>query len=602
MHSYFTIISLVAGICLGFGILYLVVGLRRKADKPLSFTFALFAFFYAITLINGIRWYAATNVSEYIAINRFDAIFVAGVFIALIWHISYYSGYRPRIFLWLLSAVLILPSLVYIISPATFTGEVSDLTYIILPWGEKLVNLELTGSVWYDLVQLIRFVTLGYIIVALIIQYRHDERQPAMIMGLGLLPFIVGIVYEIFGEIGFVPYIPLGEIGFVGIAIAASLQMAVSVIKTEEELELHRNNLEGMIEERTAKLKTQINERELAEAALYQSERTARALLDAPPESTILVTRDGVVLDSNQIGARRLGHDSEDIIGQNVFDLFDPEVSKTRRHKAAEILNNKQPLQWEDQRSGNYYSNRMYPILDDQGEIESIAVFASDITELKHAQEASKELAVMEERNRLARDLHDAVTQTIYSATLIVEALPQVWERSPDEGMRNLGKLRALVRGALAEMRTLLIELRPSALEGADLDTLLHQLGDALTGRTRIPAKVEIKMEGELSREVKITFYRIAQEALNNIAKHSKATQAWISLLDRGNRVDLEIRDNGQGFDPQDILPDRMGLRIMEERCDSINARMNLNSTPCEGTRLTVTWVDGEVENRDEWE
>ena len=90
--------------------------------------------------------------------------------------------------------------------------------------------------------------------MALIRQFRLGERQPAIILGLGILPFIAGIFYEVLGESGFVPYIPFGEIGFLGIAIAASLQMANSVIRTEEELEGHRHNLEGLVEERTMEL------------------------------------------------------------------------------------------------------------------------------------------------------------------------------------------------------------------------------------------------------------------------------------------------------------------------------------------------------------
>ena len=107
-----------------------------------------------------------------------------------------------------------------------------------------------------------------------------------------------------------------------------------------------------------------------------------------------------------------------------------------------------------------------------------------------HRQETRQ--AAAEERQALARDLHDAVTQSIYSATLIAEALPAVWERDPAEGAHNLERLRRLVRAALAEMRTLLFELRPAALETAPLDALLERLGDALAGQTQIDVDVEV--------------------------------------------------------------------------------------------------------------
>ena len=101
--------------------------------------------------------------------------------------------------------------------------------------------------------------------------------------------------------------------------------------------------------------------------------------------------------------------------------------------------------------------------------------------------------ATVEERQRLARELHDAVTQTLFSSSLIADVLPRIWERNPEEGRRRLEELRQLTRGALAEMRTLLLELRPSALVEVELGDLLRQLSEAFTGRSRIPVQLEIE-------------------------------------------------------------------------------------------------------------
>jgi PAS domain S-box-containing protein len=200
-------------------------------------------------------------------------------------------------------------------------------------------------------------------------------------------------------------------------------------------------------------------------------------------------------------------------------------------------------------------------------------------------------LAVDAERQRLARDLHDAVTQTIYSASLIAEALPRIWERNPVEAKRNLVKLRQLTRGALAEMRTLLFELRPAALEEAELGTLLQQLGDAMTGRTRIPVDVTVDTAGpELPPDVKIVLYRIAQEAFNNVTKHAGATQVTVTLQGEPHRVILAIRDDGRGFDPSAVPGERMGLDIMRERAKHIDAQLNARSVPGQGTEIAVIW------------
>jgi signal transduction histidine kinase len=229
---------------------------------------------------------------------------------------------------------------------------------------------------------------------------------------------------------------------------------------------------------------------------------------------------------------------------------------------------------------------------------ETIAADVAGAIENARLFDQAQAAAVAEERNRLARDLHDAVTQTIYSATLIAEALPQVWERSPADGQRNLVKLRQLARGALAEMRTLLFELRPTALEAADLDTLFHYLGDALTGRTRIPVEVIVEEAGEhktdLSPSVKLALYRIAQEAFNNIAKHAGATQATVTLHRMPERSTLTIQDDGRGFNPDSASAARLGLGIMRERAEEIGAQLVIESQAGQGTRVAVTWQTDE--------
>ncbi len=198
--------------------------------------------------------------------------------------------------------------------------------------------------------------------------------------------------------------------------------------------------------------------------------------------------------------------------------------------------------------------------------------------------------ATLAERSRLARDLHDAVTQTLFSASLIAEVLPRLWERNPDIGRQRLEELRQLTRGALAEMRTLLLELRPATLTEIDLAELLRQLVEATTGRARLPVTLTIVGQPAMPADVRISFYRIAQEALHNVAKHSGASQATVALHAQPGNVTLCIRDNGSGFDLDTVSPDRMGLRIMRERAEAIGARLSIESNPGMGTWITVTW------------
>jgi two-component system nitrate/nitrite sensor histidine kinase NarX len=205
--------------------------------------------------------------------------------------------------------------------------------------------------------------------------------------------------------------------------------------------------------------------------------------------------------------------------------------------------------------------------------------------------EQAQELAVMEERQRLARNLHDAINQSLFSAGLIAEVLPRVWDQDQDLARSSLEDLRRLTRSAQAEMRALLGELRPSTIIDSDLDELLQLLGNALSGRIDIPVTVTVPGKVILPAEVQVAFYRVCQEALNNIAKHAKASRAEINLKQEGAVVELCIRDDGQGFDPQQTISGHYGMGMMRERAEAVGAQLSVTSQLDHGTELTIRWT-----------
>ncbi len=198
--------------------------------------------------------------------------------------------------------------------------------------------------------------------------------------------------------------------------------------------------------------------------------------------------------------------------------------------------------------------------------------------------------AVTAERNRIARDLHDSVTQTLFSATLIAEVLPKLWERSRDESERRLEELRQLTRGALAEMRTLLLELRPATLIEVEIGELLRQLTEATTGRTRAPVTLSLEGSCQPPPDVKIAFYHIAQEALNNVAKHARAGHSSVHLRCDNDHFELSVGDDGRGFILSEVTPEHLGLTIMRERAEDIGASLHIESSIDEGTVISVAW------------
>jgi len=207
-----------------------------------------------------------------------------------------------------------------------------------------------------------------------------------------------------------------------------------------------------------------------------------------------------------------------------------------------------------------------------------------------HLNEQTGRAAAADERSRIARELHDSLTQTLFTASVLAEATPRIWIKDQGIARQNMEKLGVLIRGALAEMRSLLLELRSDAQPDQTLDQLLNTLAEATRARSNMAVSISIEVERELPADVTMTLYRIAQEALNNVIKHAEATVVDITLLDQPDRVTLRIRDDGRGFDPQVIPAGHMGISIMAERAQKIGADMQIQSQPNRGAEVSVTW------------
>jgi signal transduction histidine kinase len=208
--------------------------------------------------------------------------------------------------------------------------------------------------------------------------------------------------------------------------------------------------------------------------------------------------------------------------------------------------------------------------------------------------------AVAAERSRLARDLHDSVTQSLFAASIQAEALRRKWQPDSAEAQRSLDDVERLTRGALAEMRTLLLEMRPAALAQSSLRDLLRHLVDGSEAQTRIPLRLRVDDPPATPPDVTIALFRIAQEATNNIVRHSRAHTAWVDLGHSDGALKLEVGDDGRGFDLAGIPSDRFGLRIMRERADGVGATLDVVSEGGRGTVVTVWWAEAREELADD--
>ena len=220
-------------------------------------------------------------------------------------------------------------------------------------------------------------------------------------------------------------------------------------------------------------------------------------------------------------------------------------------------------------------------------------IYGNDITDIKKAEKSGQKIyrkaILLSDRNYIARELHDTVTQTLFSANLIAEVLPKLWKKDPKGVIKRLDEIRMLNNIALTEMRALLFDLRPASFKTEELKDLIKELVKSISIKSKIPISVEIIKKYGYSHRVELSFYRIAQEALNNIAKHSCATKAKLVLKSLSDKITLDIEDDGIGFNPEDTFHENLGLVIMKERAKMIGASLNLDSNPG-GTKISVVF------------
>jgi signal transduction histidine kinase len=248
------------------------------------------------------------------------------------------------------------------------------------------------------------------------------------------------------------------------------------------------------------------------------------------------------------------------------------------------------PLVYRGQALGTI--NLYYLPGQEPGEDESVflgAVADQTAVAVENAQlfAAAQDTAALEERQRLARELHDSVSQALYGIILGTDAARTLLERDPGRITEPLEYVLSLAKAGLAEMRALIFELRPESLATEGLIAALEK--QAALAQARYELAVHLTLcddEPDAPLEVKEAVYRIAQEALNNTVKHAQADGMELRLEQAAGEIFLEIRDDGEGFDPAGSFPGHLGLKSMRERVARLGGTLRIESAPGEGTRI----------------
>lgn len=227
-----------------------------------------------------------------------------------------------------------------------------------------------------------------------------------------------------------------------------------------------------------------------------------------------------------------------------------------------------------------------------QVERDTLLILAENFSQaLRRTQlnEKLQQMATFEERQRLSRDLHDSVQQLLFASINLASALPKLWSMNTEKAQKSTLELIDLNKAALAEIHTLLYELRPDSITQTPFVTLLNNLGFSLKGHKFInmSLRCDVPQGFILPPEMQVAMYRIAQEVLNNVAKHSNATQVEIDCTYDERVFRLVIQDNGQGFDTS-VAYGGLGLKTLRERAVSVGASLKVESEIDAGTIISI--------------
>ena len=362
-----------------------------------------------------------------------------------------------------------------------------------------------------------------------------------------------------------------------------------------------------------------ITEEKLALEALRESEETARALLNATSEKAALLDRDRIILDINRTWAQRMGRDVGELVGRKARDLMLFGVDETADAMFEAVIGNRMPARFVNTLDGRVFDNQFFPISDKDEKVKRVAIFSRDITEQKQAEmelhrsneilfkehmkrkQLSRDLINLLEKDRrnFAMELHDQIGQTL--ATLKMD-LEMVLERIDREDIfSRLESARRKAVESIREVKGIAAGLRPSILDDLGLVAAVNELCDSLRRQGRFRLHLFTKnIPQRMSPETELAAYRIIQESLTNVIKHSGATEIYVNLIRKDASVLIGVEDDGAGFDLDQVMKfvrgerRALGLLIMEERAVQLGGRFSVEPRVGQGTHVSAEIPIGE--------
>lgn len=599
--------GLAAGAQLGLALVFLLNGARARRFDALMTSFAFYAFSMGLVAIVTARLHLSSSLSDYADWIRILGLGGLVSIVALVALIAVWTASIPRMVLVVFAVATAAIALLQLTLPnGLLVGEIDGLREVAL-LGDRFAVHEGSSSTWRPVLDMYLLFTFAVVVAAIVRGYRTGHRTHSMLMAATLAVTIGSSYYDSLVDFGIVATPYLAPFGTLAPAIAGAVFLAERSMRTERQLVEQTTSLEETVIERTAALIDANRRLEDQLARQRTSTRNLASLAErfelsnamVAPNSTTIETSISALLET--LGTMISASNVELRIDDDHVEGLLPRSTTWRRptSEGARADADGDPTAIiEDIKVGTRSVGHLSADLTGNpvgapDAAQYIGLAAEHLAGLIHRLDLVAQVAdsaVEDERHRIAMELHDSVTQRMYSVSFLADAAIHEAGVASPELTALVERIRELVLSSLAELRVLLLELRPTSFDDVELHLLLEQLADNLMSAYDAEIIVDAASSPPMTTDIKTALYRISQEAISNACRHGHPDRIIVELAQDGDLVSLAIRDDGVGFGTT-TAGNGAGLDNLRSRAGSIDAEIAITSSPGAGTSVVVRYA-----------
>jgi len=600
-----TAYGILIGLSIGIALFFLAVAVRRGRAISIELLVGLLSLMAGAQTLATLRLHSSTSTEEYAEIlhGSFSYFGIAAL-ITITWAVGLRTGlWYPRVPLALSGVGLGAIALNYLGPGALIADEVTELREVILFGEAFVVHTVSPSSLQPVLLGFVAAIT-GYIGVALVIRLRSGTRRLDALM-IGIAVAWIMIIYDVLVDEAIVNTSYLAPFGLVAFVAGLAIEHAMEIMTTERQLTSQSTMLETVVAARTAALHAAHDD---LTKQLDKQNRSALRLAELSEMFLLLSSVSAADDDLDEVLAEALGSlggvvDATDaqVIWQTSTSVGDGTVKRVGWSKrSVETAANQERVGIDRTlQSGDFVTGRLSITYDGGGRrfpdenrrlLDLTAQYLGGLLMRLQLESSRVNLAVDDERQRIARELHDSLSQRLYAAAFNAEAVSLAARSDGESAAEGASKIRSLVLSTLAEMRTLLFDLQPEVLNRQSFPDLVAQLCTSVAEVYQRPIDLVIVHDQPgIPSKPKLALYRIVQESLGNALRHAEASTVDVTVDIGEACVTIQIEDDGLGFDPSGMRTGH-GIRNMRDRAAEIGATLDLTSIPGAGTRVSVMW------------